>query len=170
MRCCTPPLVCALPKGPARHLGVWQKLTPYCLATMFDSQLPSPKLSPKMPPKLSLAHKRGHKFLFQNYPRGEGNCETIERPKIVSRQFLPSDIKVSLLAHWAMAGIALYDPRKPERKLPGSSKLSCESGSPSKKEDLLKGPGDIWKWDFALKFALDTWMSHWNSRTRHVNS
>ena len=35
---------------------------------MSDSQLPSPKLSPKMPPKLSLAHKRGHFFLFQITP------------------------------------------------------------------------------------------------------
>ena len=29
------------------------------LEAIFDSQLPSPKLSPKMPPKLSLPHKRG---------------------------------------------------------------------------------------------------------------
>ena len=49
------------PEGPARHLDVSrQKLSPHCLETIFDSQLPSPKLSPEMPPKLSLAHKRGH--------------------------------------------------------------------------------------------------------------
>ena len=67
------------PEGPARYLDVSrQKLSPHCLETIFDSQLPSPKLSPKMPPKLSLAHKRGHLFLFQNYPRSEGSCETTE--------------------------------------------------------------------------------------------
>ena len=37
-----------------------------CLEAIFDSQLPSPKLSPKMPPKLSLPHKRGLFILFQN--------------------------------------------------------------------------------------------------------
>ena len=46
---------CTFREGPARHLG--QKLSPHCLETLFDSQLPSPKLSPKMPPKLSLPHK-----------------------------------------------------------------------------------------------------------------
>ena len=46
-----------------------QKLSPHCLETIFVSQLPSPKLSPKMPPKLSLAHKRGFFFsLSRNYP------------------------------------------------------------------------------------------------------
>ena len=54
-------------EGPARHLDVTgQKLSPYCLETIFDSQLPSPKSSPEMPPKLSLPHRRGHFFLFQN--------------------------------------------------------------------------------------------------------
>ena len=42
------------PEGPARHLDVsGQKLSPHCLETIFDSQLPSPKSSSKMPPKLS---------------------------------------------------------------------------------------------------------------------
>ena len=48
------------PEGPARHLDASrQKLTSHCLAAIFDSQLPSPKLSLKMPPKLPLPHKRG---------------------------------------------------------------------------------------------------------------
>ena len=34
-----------------------------------------------MPPKLSLPPGEGVFFLFQNYPLGEGNCETIERQK-----------------------------------------------------------------------------------------
>ena len=63
---------------------------PHCLATIFDSHLPSPKLSPKVPPKLSLTHKRGPFFLFQNYPRGEGNCETIERQKLPRGGFCPA--------------------------------------------------------------------------------
>ena len=39
------------PEGPARHLDAsQQKLTPHCLTAIFDSQLPSPKVSLKMPP------------------------------------------------------------------------------------------------------------------------
>ena len=71
------------PEGPARHLDVsGQKLSPHCLETIFDSQLPSPKSSPKMPPKLSLPHTKGHFFFFQNYSCGEGNCKAIERQKL----------------------------------------------------------------------------------------
>ena len=92
-----------IPRGPCETpINVSrQKLTPHCLATIFDSQLPLPKVSPKMPPKLSLAQwrKRGHFFLFQNCPRGEGNCETIERQKLSRGNFL---LKVSLSAHWVL--------------------------------------------------------------------
>ena len=78
----------ALPEGPARHLDASrQKLTPHCLAAIFDSQLPSPKLSLQMPPKLPLPHNRGHFFLFQNCPRGEGNCAAIERQKLSRGNF-----------------------------------------------------------------------------------
>ena len=57
------------PEGPARHLDASrQKLTPHCVAAIFDSQLPSPKLSPKMPSQLPLPHKRGLFFLFQSCP------------------------------------------------------------------------------------------------------
>ena len=76
------------PEGPARHLDASrQKLTPHCLAAIFDSQLPSPKLSHKMPPKLPLPHNRGHFFLFQSCPRGEGNCAAIERQKLSRGNF-----------------------------------------------------------------------------------
>ena len=76
------------PEGPARHLDASrQKLTPHCLAAIFDSQLPSPKLSLNMPPKLPLPHNRGHFFLFQNCPRGEGNCAAIERQKLSRGNF-----------------------------------------------------------------------------------
>ena len=76
------------PEGPARHLDAsQQKLTPHFLAATFDSRLPSPKLSLKMPPKMPLPHKRGHIFLFQNFPRGEGNCAAIERPKLSRGNF-----------------------------------------------------------------------------------
>ena len=86
----TPVALCFLwyPEGPARHLDASrQKLTPHCLAAIFDSQLPSPKLSLKMPPKLPLPHNRGHFFLFQNCPRGEGNCAAIERQKLSRGNF-----------------------------------------------------------------------------------
>ena len=46
-----------------------QKLTPHCLAAIFDSQLPSPKLSLKMPPKLPLPHKRGFFLLSKSPPQ-----------------------------------------------------------------------------------------------------
>ena len=76
------------PEGPARHLDASrQKLPPHCLAAIFDSQLPSSKLSRKMPPKLPLPHTRGHFFLFQNCPRGEGNCAAIERQKLSRGNF-----------------------------------------------------------------------------------
>ena len=68
------------PEGPARHLDASrQKLTPHCLAAIFDSQLPSPKLSLKMPPKLPLPHNRGHFLVSKiNCPRGEDNCGATE--------------------------------------------------------------------------------------------
>ena len=76
------------PEGPARHLDASrQKLTPHCLAAIFDSQLPSLKLPLKMPPKLPLPLNRGHFLLFQNCPRGEGNCAAIERQKLSRGNF-----------------------------------------------------------------------------------
>ena len=35
-----------------------KKSTPHCLAAIFDSQLPSPELPLKMPPKLPLPHRK----------------------------------------------------------------------------------------------------------------
>ena len=63
------------------------KLTLHCLAAIFDSQLPSPKLSLKMPLKLPLPHNRGHFLLFQNCPCGEGNCAAIEQQKLSRGNF-----------------------------------------------------------------------------------
>ena len=54
------------PRGPCDVSG--KKLSPHCLETIFDSQLPSPKSSPKMPPKLSLPHRRGHFSSFKITP------------------------------------------------------------------------------------------------------
>ena len=57
------------PESPARHLDASrQKLSPQCLGTISNLQLPSPKFSPKMPPKLSLAQKRGHFFPLSKSP------------------------------------------------------------------------------------------------------
>ena len=52
-----------------------------------------------MPPKLSLPPKRGLFFSFRITP----SVRVIARQPetgIVSRHFLPRDIKMSLLAHW----------------------------------------------------------------------
>ena len=58
--------------------------SPLCLAAIFDSQLPSPELSP---PKLPLPHKRGFFLLFKNCPCGEGNCAAAERLKLSCGKF-----------------------------------------------------------------------------------
>ena len=69
------------PEGPERHLEVSrQRLTPHCFVAIFDSHLPSPKLSLEMPPKLVSHPKRGFMPLSQNNPRGDG--ETIERQRL----------------------------------------------------------------------------------------
>ena len=71
----------------ARETSVRGGLVPKsrCLAAEIDSLLscgdfslaiPSPKLSLKMPPKLSLAPKRGLQCLCQNNPCSEGNYQT----------------------------------------------------------------------------------------------
>ena len=79
-----------------RHLDVSrQKLTPHCLATIFDSQLPSPKLSPKMPPKLSLAHKRGHFVLFQNIPAVRVIARQLRDKNCLAAIFVPRHQDVS---------------------------------------------------------------------------
>ena len=54
-----------------RDVYVPQKLAPHRLAAILDSQLPSPKLSLKMPPKLPLPHKS--RLFFgerQSIPKG----------------------------------------------------------------------------------------------------
>ena len=62
-----------------------QTLTPHCLAAIFDSQVPSPKLSLKMPSKLPLPTGEG--FLSQSCPHGEGNCAAIDRQKLSCGNF-----------------------------------------------------------------------------------
>ena len=53
-----------------------QRSTPHCLAAIFNSQLPSPILSLKMPPK-----ERAFFVLFEDCPRGEGRCVAIKRQR-----------------------------------------------------------------------------------------
>ena len=77
------------PRGPCE--------TSRCLAAKIDSPLSrsnfwlsialATKLSLKMPPKLPLSRSRGHFFLFQNCPRGEGNCTAIERRELSRGNF-----------------------------------------------------------------------------------
>ena len=45
-----------------------QKLSPHCLEAIFDSQLPSPKLSPKMPPKRLSPTREGFLSSFKINP------------------------------------------------------------------------------------------------------
>ena len=58
------------PEGPARHLDVSrQKLSPHFLETIFDSQLPSPKLNCLLNASQTVSpHKRRVFFLFQIAP------------------------------------------------------------------------------------------------------
>ena len=57
------------PKDPSRHPNAArQKLTPHCLAAIFDFQLHSPKLSLKMPRKFPLCQKRGSLSSFRIDP------------------------------------------------------------------------------------------------------
>ena len=79
------------PERLARYLDVSrQKLSPLCLETILDSQLPSPELSLKMPPKLSLPHTREGFFPRSKLPRSEGDCETIDRQKLSRGSFCPA--------------------------------------------------------------------------------
>ena len=57
------------------------KLTPHCRAAIFDSPLPSPKLPLRMPPPPQ------ERAIFQNCPRGEGNCAAAERQKLSRDNF-----------------------------------------------------------------------------------
>ena len=61
------------------------------LETIFDSPLPSPKKNCllKYLPNCLSPTREGF-FLFQNCPRGEGNCETIERQKLSRGNFCPA--------------------------------------------------------------------------------
>ena len=73
-----------------RHLDVSrQKWTPHCLATIFDSQLPSPKLSPRLPLRLSLAHKRRAFCAQKNFPAVRVTATT-ERQKLSRGNFCPA--------------------------------------------------------------------------------
>ena len=63
---------------------------PNCLAAIFDSQLPSPKQSLKMPPKLPLPHKRGSASPEVSHKRC--SCSSVDRPgarTLVSAAFEP---------------------------------------------------------------------------------
>ena len=84
------------PEGPARHLDVSrQKLTPHCLATIFDSQLPSPTLSLKMPPKMSPAHKRGFFFSFKIAPTVRVTARQLRDKNCLTAIFAPRHLGVS---------------------------------------------------------------------------
>ena len=72
-----------------------QKLTPHCLATIFDAQLPSPKLSPKIPSKLSLAHKRGPFSSFKITPAVRVTTRQLRDKNCLAAIFAPRHQGVS---------------------------------------------------------------------------
>ena len=63
----------------SKSLAARQKLSPPCLAAIFDSRLPSPELSLKSASQIASPSQERALFLFQTCPRREGNCATIER-------------------------------------------------------------------------------------------
>ena len=72
------------------------KLSPHCVETIFDSHLPSPKLSPKTSSRtVSPPQER----FFSSF------CEIIERQKLPHGNILHRDIKMSLLAHGEGRGL-----------------------------------------------------------------
>ena len=77
---------------------ITRKIPAEVLLALFWRQVPSPKLSPKMPPKLSLA-REGSNPSFKITPAVRIIVRQL-RDKIVSRQFLSRDMKMSLLAQW----------------------------------------------------------------------
>ena len=84
------------PEGPTRQIDVSrQKLSPHCLEAIFDLQLPSPKLSPKMPPKLSLPHKKGLFILFQINPAVRVIARQVRDKNCLAAIFAPRHHSVS---------------------------------------------------------------------------
>ena len=60
-------------------------------------------------PKLSLPHKRGAFYpLSKLRPRGEGNCETIERQKLSRSIFAPWHQSVSSGPYWVLNSVVFY--------------------------------------------------------------
>ena len=75
-------------EGPARHLDASrQKLTPHCLAAIFDSQSPHPNCLFKCLPNCLFPHKKGLVSVFQKCPHAKGNCKTTERQKLSRGKF-----------------------------------------------------------------------------------
>ena len=84
------------PEGPARQIDVSrQKLSPHCLEAIFDSQLPSPKLSPKMPPKLSLPTREGFLSSFKINPAVRVIARQVRDKNCLAAIFAPRHQSVS---------------------------------------------------------------------------
>ena len=91
-----------------------------------------------MPPKLPLPHKRGLFFIFQNCPRGEGNCETTERQKL-SRGNLCLAASNPLRGHPGKRGLLEAS------EWPTLFSRSVENGHPSPRplKSLPRGPESL---------------------------
>ena len=75
--------------------GSRQKLSCHCLEANFDSQLPSPKLSPEMPPKLSLTHKTGLLSSFKINPAVRVIARQVRGKYCLAAVFAPRHQSVS---------------------------------------------------------------------------
>ena len=118
------------PEGPARQIDVSrQKLSPHCLEAIFDSQLPSPKLSPKMPPELSLPHKRGLFVLLQNYPMARVIARQVRDKNCLAAIFAPRHQSVS---SGPLGGLSLvwFAGKTPEEHTYRTPKVPQSSGKP----------------------------------------
>ena len=95
-----------------------------------------------MPPK----QKEGILFFFQNYPRGEGNCETTERQKLSSGNLCPATSRclagpTGHLKFRYFRDPPLGPPRPTESQNPLSNKEEIPKPKKSSRESLIPPTG-----------------------------
>ena len=150
-----------LPRGPCE--------TPWCLAAKIDSPLSRDNfwLAITLAHCLlkclqnCLAHKRGDFLLFQNDPRGEGNCETTERLKLSRGNFCPA---TSICLFWPTG--SSYNPI---RNMAVSRANSRTTSEPTSSYELswalpfktrVRGQKFIWTRLFGRGSRTCLWTSH----------
>ena len=82
------------PEGPARHLDASrQKLSPHCLAAIFDSQLPSPKLPLKMPNASQTVSPPQERAFFSSF-------KIAPAVRVIARQLSGKNCLAAIFASW----------------------------------------------------------------------